>query len=246
MQRIKTLTMNKDAYYFPHFSNARHDRKVKRIIKELGVEGYGIYFMLLEVLREQTTLQYPMDDIDLLADEFRTSEQKVRTVICNYKLFDVTPDDRFFSPKLIEYLEPYFKMKAQRQLAGQKSAEARQRKALSQTSDEQPTNDRSTTVQQSKVKESKVKESKENKIEERKEKFKQEIANYKDNYSSDILKQFFLYWVEPNKSKTKMRYELEKTWDTNLRLQRWDKNNSKFGKQDSKEKTANAGSLHKL
>ena len=149
--------MNKDAYYFPHFSNARHDRKVKRIIKELGVEGYGIYFMLLEVLREQTTLQYPMDDIDLLADEFRTSEQKVRTVICNYKLFDVTPDEMFFSPKLIEYLEPYFKMKAQRQLAGQKSAEARQRKALQETRDQQPSNDRSTTVQQSKVKESKVK-----------------------------------------------------------------------------------------
>ena len=154
--------MNKDAYYFPHFSNARHDRKVKRIIKELGVEGYGIYFMLLEVLREQSNFEYPMDDIDLLADEFRTSEQKVRTVICNYKLFDVTPDEKFFSPKLIEYLEPYFKMKAQRQLAGQKSAEARQRKALQQANDEQPSNDRSTTVQQSKVKKSKVNESKEN------------------------------------------------------------------------------------
>ena len=234
--------MNKDAYYFPHFSNARHDRKVKRIIKELGVEGYGIYFMLLEVLREQTTLQYPMDDIDLLADEFRTSEQKVRTVICNYKLFDVTPDEKFFSPKLIEYLEPYFRMKEQRRKAGLKSGEARKSKELPERS----FNGRSTVEQQSKVKESKVKESKENKIEERKEKFKQEIAQYKETYSSDTLKQFFLYWIEPNKSKTKMRYELEKTWDTNLRLQRWDKNNSKFGKQDSKEKTANAGSLHKL
>ena len=103
----------KDAYYFPHFSNARHDRKVKRVIKELGVEGYGIYFMLLEVLREQTTLCYPMSDIDLLADEFGTSEQKVRTVICNYCLFDVTKDEMFFSPKQIEYLQPYFE-KSQR------------------------------------------------------------------------------------------------------------------------------------
>ena len=215
--------MNKDAYYFPHFSNARHDRKVKRIIKELGVEGYGIYFMLLEVLREQSNFEYPMDDIDLLADEFRTSEQKVRTVICNYKLFDVTPDEKFFSPKLIEYLEPYFKMKAQRQLAGQKSAEARQRKALQQANDEQPSNDRSTTVQQSKIKKSKVKN-----IEQRKADFKNELLNYRNDYNDDTLKNFFNYWIEPNKTKNKMRFELEKTWDMNLRLQRWNKNNTKF------------------
>lgn len=100
--------MKKDAYFFPHFSNARHDRKVKRIIKELGVEGYGIYFMLLEVLREQTDLRYPLADIDLLADEFNTSEQKVRTVISNYKLFDVDECENFFSMKLVFYLQPYF------------------------------------------------------------------------------------------------------------------------------------------
>ena len=157
--------MNKDAFYFPHFSNARHDRKVKRVIKELGVEGYGIYFMLLEVLREQPQMQYPMDDIDLLADEFRTSEQKVKTVICNYRLFDVTVDEKFFSPKLIEYMGPYFKMKAQRQEAGIKSGRARQMKALGEKNPERPFNDRSTTVQRpmNKVKESKGKESKENK-----------------------------------------------------------------------------------
>ena len=93
---------------------------------------------------------------------------------------------------------------------------------------------------------SKVKESKVNKIEERKEKFKQEIAQYKETYSSDTLKQFFLYWIEPNKSKTKMRFELEKTWDLNLRLQRWDKNNSKFGKQETAERSANRASANKL
>lgn len=110
----------KDAYFFPHFSNARHDRKVKRIIKELGVEGYGIYFMLLEILREQTDLRYPMTDIDLLADEFNTSEQKVRTVICNYKLFDVDENENFFSLKLIYYLQPYFEKSERARVAANK------------------------------------------------------------------------------------------------------------------------------
>ncbi len=63
----------KDAFYFPHFCNARHDRKLKRVRKELGLEGYGIFFMLLETLREQADYRYPIEDLDLLADEFGTS-----------------------------------------------------------------------------------------------------------------------------------------------------------------------------
>lgn len=159
--------MEKDAYYFPHYCNARHDRKIKRIIKELGVEGYGIFFMLLEVLREQTDFRYPVSDIDLLADEFGTSEQKVRVVITNYKLFDIDESEMFFSPKLIFYLQPYLNMKEQRRLAGIKSGEKRRLK--SSNNPEQPLNDRSTPDEQplneneqSKLEESKVKESKGN------------------------------------------------------------------------------------
>ena len=110
--------MDKDAYYFPHFCNARNDRKLRRVRKELGVEGYGIYFMILEVLREQKDFRYPMDDIDLMADEFRTSDQKVRVVICNYDLFKVDESGQFFSPKLIEYLSPYLEAKQRNRING--------------------------------------------------------------------------------------------------------------------------------
>jgi len=110
--------MKKDAYYFPHFSNARHDRKLRRVRKELGVEGYGIYFMLLETLRDQETFNYPVDDIDLLADEFGTSEQKIRTVICNYDLFQVDSEQNFFSMKFVEYLQPYLDNKHRNRING--------------------------------------------------------------------------------------------------------------------------------
>jgi len=99
--------MNKDAYYFPHFCNARSDRKIRRVRKELGIEGYAIYFMLLEVLREQEDFSYPLSDIDLLADEFQTSEQKIDVVIKNYELFEIDEHQNFFSYKQIEYLKPY-------------------------------------------------------------------------------------------------------------------------------------------
>lgn len=100
--------MKKDAFYFPHFSNARHDRKIKRVLKDLGVEGYGLFFMLLEVLREQTDLKYPLSDVDLLADEFGTSVAKLKAIIAKYDLFQTDSDGKFFSIKQIFYLQPYF------------------------------------------------------------------------------------------------------------------------------------------
>lgn len=112
--------MKKDSYYFPHFYNARSDRKMLRVRRELGIEGYAIYFMLLEVLREQTNFAYPLEDIDLLADEFKTSEQKIKTVITNYKLFQVNEEEFFYSEKLIQNLQPYIESSERARLAARK------------------------------------------------------------------------------------------------------------------------------
>jgi hypothetical protein len=120
----------KDAFYFPHFSNARTDRKIKRLTKALGIEGYGIYFMLLEVLREQTEFRYPIADIDLLSDEFGTSVPKIEATIKAFGLFEIDEDEMFFSLNMIKYLEPMFKMKEQRSIAGKASAESRRQKLL--------------------------------------------------------------------------------------------------------------------
>jgi hypothetical protein len=205
--------MQKEAFYFPHFSNARHDRKIRRLRKELGIEGYGIYFMLLETLRDQHDFMYPLADCDLLAEEFGTSDAKIKTVICNYELFDFEEDGKFFSPKMLVYLEPYFKMREQRIQAGKASAAKRM------------LNDRSTTVQQSKVKESKVNESK---VKESKVEFSEmlspHIALFADN--EEVIK-FFNYWTEKN-AKGKERWESEKFFDITRRIATWINNASKF------------------
>lgn len=214
------FVMEKEAYYFPHFCNARHDRKIKRLRKELGTEGYGIYFMLLETLREQQDLVYPMDDIDLLAEEFDVSEAKVRVVICNYGLFEIDEDQKFFSPKMLMYLEPYFRMKEQRKVAGQKSA-AKRMLNENPTTVERPLNDRST-------KERKEKESKENeiKVNEMKLSFSEMLSPYKDQLSFEY-DDFYSYWMEPNK-KGKPRWECEEFFDISRRISKWMSNSQKF------------------
>jgi len=60
-------------------------------------------------------------------------------------------------------------------------------------------------------------------------KFVVEVAKFSEIYQSQLLEAFIDYWTEPNKSKTKLRYELQKTFDIARRLKTWNKNESKFG-----------------
>lgn len=68
-----------------------------------------------------------------------------------------------------------------------------------------------------------------NNIEERKLKFASTLEPFLSTYSKEMLNDFYLYWTEPNKSNTKFRAELEKTWSLERRLVTWSKNDSKFG-----------------
>jgi len=111
-------------------------------------------------------------------------------------------------------------------------------------------------IKQSKVKESKVKEkpSYEGKkknppngdfstpkksisgnLEKRKKVFYNECAPFVETYGKAMVREFFNYWTEPNKSKTKMRFELEKTWSLSGRLTTWSNNDGKFSKYAKEE-----------
>ena len=70
---------------------------------------------------------------------------------------------------------------------------------------------------------------KNNDIEERKLKFAETIKPFLSTYNRDTLKEFYDYWTEPNKSNTKFKQELQKTWSLKSRLERWTKND--FGKK---------------
>lgn len=68
--------------------------------------------------------------------------------------------------------------------------------------------------------------------EKKEEKFKSEVYEFLDQYPDSLLKEFISYWTEPNKSRTKLRYELEKTWDCSRRLATWARNSKDFKKPD--------------
>jgi hypothetical protein len=67
-------------------------------------------------------------------------------------------------------------------------------------------------------------ESRSEKINKLQERFKDTLRQYVGQYPNAMLHEFFEYWSEPNKSMTKMRWQLEKTWDLSRRLKRWQRN----------------------
>lgn len=81
--------------YFSHDSNARNSDKLIPLRASMGVEGYGIYFMLLERLREEPDYM-SVKDYNMLAFDFRVDAAKVKSVVENFGLFAFTDDGKCF------------------------------------------------------------------------------------------------------------------------------------------------------
>lgn len=62
----------------------------------------------------------------------------------------------------------------------------------------------------------------------RKEDFYNSLIPFVTQYGKEMVRAFFDYWSEPNKSKTKMRFELERTWDLSKRLGLWKSRDKQF------------------
>lgn len=85
--------------YFSHDSNARNSKKMLRMRQRLGVNApaaYGVYWMLIERLREEDGYECEKD-YDMLAYDFRVDKEIIRSVVEDFDLFDVSSDGRRFS-----------------------------------------------------------------------------------------------------------------------------------------------------
>ena len=69
----------------------------------------------------------------------------------------------------------------------------------------------------------------------RKEKFYTSLVPFVDKYGKDMIREFFDYWSEMNRSKSKMRFEQQSTWELALRLKTW-ADREKIPKKDGNPK----------
>lgn len=72
-------------------------------------------------------------------------------------------------------------------------------------------------------------------IDSRKLKFAHTLKPFIDLYGKDMIRNFYEYWTEPNKSNTKFKQEMQKTWSTERRLKTWSTNNYNKKPQTNEE-----------
>ena len=76
----------------------------------------------------------------------------------------------------------------------------------------------------------------------RKKEFESKVSLF--DYDTKLKIEFCDYWTEQNQKGTKMRFEMQKTFDINLRLKRWINNNQKWNKKNQNSKIQNSISAH--
>lgn len=70
---------------------------------------------------------------------------------------------------------------------------------------------------------------KEYNINDRKQKFAASLKPYLNTYGKQMLNDFYSYWTEHGPNDKKMRFEKEKSFGVERRLETWNNNKNKFG-----------------
>jgi hypothetical protein len=92
-----------NSFYFTHDYNAANDTKILFLRQQLGMEGYGIFWFIVEQLAQSGGF-LPIKITPVLSMQMQVTEAKVRSVITDYELFDIV-DQNFYSERLNKHLQ---------------------------------------------------------------------------------------------------------------------------------------------
>jgi hypothetical protein len=102
------MPVGKDAYWFPHDANARNDPAICAMRKKYKSEGYGWYWMLVEMMREQSDYRLMLGLCDGYAMQMQCTSTKASEFIADciapYGLFK-SDGESFWSGRLMREME---------------------------------------------------------------------------------------------------------------------------------------------
>ena len=188
------MSNNKDAYYFSHDANALTDPKILAMRCDYGLEGYGLYWAIIEMMRNEETyrLNYSKNTfraIKSLTNTIIEIEEYINDCINDYELFKVE-DNKLFSNSLLRRMEDYDHKKTISRENGKKGGAPKGNQNAKKTKEnnlETTQNNQQVDLIQAETtqnNQSKVKESKENK--------NKENENTEKINSADLLQKYFI------------------------------------------------------
>lgn len=116
----------KDAFYFPHDSNAHQDERVLELRAEFGWEGYGIYWALIERMRDTSEYRIRRRAEKAVGMSLGVAPELFEGIIAlclDVGLFEAD-DDHLWSPALVRRMAEVDEKRKKRQQAGKKGGRA--------------------------------------------------------------------------------------------------------------------------
>lgn len=226
--------------YFPLDVNFFSDVKIRKIARACGSQSTSILICLLCNIYKDNGY-YILWDEDLpfvIADSVGVSEGAVKEVILKAIQVDFFDKDIYEKYKVltshgiqsrfksavykreeIEYVVEYLVSDIQNSISDGKNCVSDTESTQSKVKVNRKKNkENSTKVEKKKPK---AKDAAKAATILRKDSFYQSLVPFVGQYPKEMVRAFYDYWSELNKSGTKMRYELERTWELPRRLATW-------------------------
>lgn len=125
----------KEAMSFLHDSNSRHDVKMLKLWNKFGYEGIGIFWCIVEILREQPDFKYRIDDIELISIELRIDKVLIKDLITFCLLPETAlfknENGRFYSESLLRRMDKFKESRLRMSQGGKLGMERRYSKGVS-------------------------------------------------------------------------------------------------------------------
>jgi hypothetical protein len=114
----------KEAYYFSHDSNARNDLKMVKLRRLHGLEGVGLFWCVVEMLREANDYMLPLETIPDICYELRITEEVFGSL---FECELLTKNDtHFYTESLINRMKKREEISKLRAEVGKKGGLAKQ------------------------------------------------------------------------------------------------------------------------
>jgi hypothetical protein len=117
--------MVKEAYYFSHDANARNDPKICELRADWGWAGYGIFWALIEIMRDQESYSIKESQLKAAAFQLRLTEKKLHKFVTDcvrYGLF-ISQDEHIVSISFQNRMKKRNEISLKRAEAGKKGGE---------------------------------------------------------------------------------------------------------------------------
>jgi hypothetical protein len=147
----------KNTSYFPHDENARNDQKLLKLRAKYGLEGYGLWWCILETMAADSNGYLDGSAMAGLSLSYGIAIEKLQEIIVfleSIELLIKCDHGNFYNNRMLEHKN----FRKERSASGKKGAESTWKDHINSSAIKQLI---ASKVKESKVKESKVKESKE-------------------------------------------------------------------------------------